>query len=246
MAPDAPAALRRVLAVTGVRFPRGLLGDEARALASALQAGRTDVDEAVRATSAALWPPLRASTEAAVARGARRAVPEDAEAFELALGWAASEDPDNPLALSLALQAGSDLSAALGRSAARLESLADVLAGDVGAAAAARTAGLIAVDLLDLDPEDFEPEIAAYVAAEETVDALVTLARATGDEEVREWARESLRVLDAPEEPRALAAVRALAAGPPPPDPGDDPVWVATVQALAEEAIAIALAAEGE
>ncbi|MEW6583241.1 MAG: hypothetical protein AB1416_10835, partial [Actinomycetota bacterium] len=161
MGGDAPAALRRVLSLTGLRFPRGLLEDEARTLAAALQAGRTDVDELIRRTAAALWPELRAPTEAAVARGAGRAEPGDAQAFALAAEWAASDDPDNPLALSLALQAGTDLAAAMGRSAARLEALGDALRRGEGQVATARAAGLVAVDLLDLDADDFEPEIAA-------------------------------------------------------------------------------------
>lgn len=246
MAADPAGSLRRVLSRTGLRFPRGVLGDEARGLAAALHGGRTEVDEEVRATAAALWPELRASTEAAVARGARGADPEDAEAFALVAEWAAADDPDNPLALSLAFQAGNDLAVAYGRSARRLEALDDALDGNGAAAATARTAGLVAVDLLDLDPDDFEPEIAAYVKKEETVEALIELARATGDPEVRTWARESLLTLDLPEEPRALAAVAALAEGDPPEDPADDAVWVSTIQALAEQAIAFALASDGE
>ncbi|MEW6581921.1 MAG: hypothetical protein AB1416_04090, partial [Actinomycetota bacterium] len=88
------------------------------------------------------------------------------------------------------------------------------------------------------------PEIAAYVAADETVEALRGLARATGDEEVRAWAREALRGLEAPQEPEALSALHGLAAGDPPEDPAEDAVWVAAVQALAEQAIALALASE--
>ncbi len=47
------------------------------------------------------------------------------------------------------------------------------------------------------------------------------LARATGEEEIREWARESLRELDVPAPPPALAAVRRMAVGPTPDDPAD-------------------------
>ena len=42
------------------------------------------------------------------------------------------------------------------------------------------------------------------------------------------------------------AAVAALAEGDPPEDPADDAVWVSTIQALAEQAIAFALASDGE
>ena len=70
------------------------------------------------------------------------------------------------------------------------------------------------------------------------------LARATGDDEIREWARDELRALDVPAPPSAIAAVRRMADGPVPEDPADDVVWVATVIVLAEDAIDLATAGE--
>jgi hypothetical protein len=201
-----------------------------------------DAQAMVREVARQLWPELRASMEAAVARGADRADRTDRAAFDLVLHWARSADAGNPLALTLAFQAGNDLSAVLGRAASRLESVESAPAGDRRTLAAARAAGLIAVDLLDLDPEDFEAEIAAYVEAEETVEALRSLARATGDAEVRAWAREALLELDLPVRGSGLAALRDFAAGELPADPADDAVWIAAAQALAEQGIAYALA----
>jgi hypothetical protein len=106
--------------------------------------------------------------------------------------------------------------------------------------AAATAAGAIAVDLLDLDPEDYEPEILAYVAADGSEDALVELARATGDLEAREWAREAVAGVEAPGAPAAVAAVRHLASGPAPEDPSEDLVWVPAMLALAQQAIELA------
>ena len=247
MSSELPAALRRVLALTGLRFPRGVLGEEAWRLAAAVRERReADVPGLVRATALALWPVLRASTEAAIARGAERASPDEEAAFALTLSWARREDALNPLALALALQAGADLAAALGRAAERVAALDAALGGSGEEAAVAHAAGLVAVDLLDLDPEDFEPEIATYVEAGETVEALRSLSRATGDEDVRAWAREALAGLDLPDAGAGLAALRRLAAGPLPGDPAEDPVWTAAVQALAEQAIAVALALDAE
>jgi hypothetical protein len=211
----------------------------------ALREGRDDdVQALVRAVAHELWPELQPSTEAAVARGADRAGTSDRGAFDLVLDWARSADAGNPLALALAFQAGNDLSAVLARAASRLEKVESAPAGGKRTLAAARAAGLIVVDLLDLDPEDFEAEIAVYVEAEETVEALRLLARATGDAEVRTWAREALMELDLPVRGSGLAALRDFAAGEPPADPADDAVWIAAVQALAEQGIAFALASD--
>jgi hypothetical protein len=234
-----------VLALTGLRFPRGLLGAEAWALAAALAGGReADARDLVRTAAAALWPALKTSVQAAVERAALQVAEKDGAAFATVLEWARSDDLENPLALSLALQAGSDLSAALTRTAARLDAVADAVGTEREPGAVGVAAGLIAVDLLDLDPEDFEPEIAAYVQAEETVEALRELARATGDEDVRVWARETVAALELPDAEPGLSALRAFAGGPMPPDPADDGLWVATIQTLADAAIAFVLASD--
>lgn len=242
--PDPAAALRRVLALTGLRFPRGLIGTGANRLAMAIRDGRDDdVQGLVERVAAEMWPQLQASMAAAVERGADRADEADEAAFEAVLEWAHSADVDNPLALTLAFQAGNDLAVVLGRAATRVEAVGEAPA-DRRELVAARAAGLIAVDLLDLDPDDFEAEIAEYVERDETVEALRSLARNTGDEEVRAWAREALLELDVPVRGTGLAAIRDFAAGPIPEDPGDDVVWVATIQSLAEQGIAIALASD--
>jgi hypothetical protein len=242
MSSDPAAALRRVLALTGLRFPRGLIGREAHRLAAVLREERDDdVQALVRRVAAEMWPQVQASMAAAVERAAERADDVDQDAFAMVLEWARSRDGDNPLALTLAFQAGNDLAAVLGRASSRVEAVEQAPA-DRRAVVAARAAGLIAVDLLDLDPDDFELEIAAYVEADETVEALRSLARNTGDEEVRAWAREALLELDLPVRGSGLAAIRDFASGEIPQDPGDDVVWVATIQSLAEQGIAIVLA----
>lgn len=239
---DPAAALRRVLALTGLRFPRGLIGREAHRLAMALREGRDDdVQDLVRQVAGQMWPQVQVSMAAAVARGAERAADADREAFDVVLEWAAGKEADNPLALALAFQTGNDLAAVLGRASSRVEAVEEAPA-ERRAVAAARAAGLIAVDLLDLDPDDFELEIAAYVEADETVEALRSLARNTGDQDVREWAREALLELDLPVRGSGLAAIRDFASGNIPEDPAEDVVWVATIQALADQGIAFALA----
>ena len=196
--------------------------------------------------AAAHWPELRPPVEAALRRALERADPDDAAAFAEALRWAGSADPENPLALALAARAGAGLAAADERSRERLEALEAVLArpGAECEPAIALAAGRIVVDLLDLDPEDFEPEIAAYVAAGATPEALADLARETADPDLRTWARETLRGLGAPATSDALRAVREAAVGPPPEDPARDAVWVAAVSVLAEEAVALTLAVD--
>ena len=236
-------ALDHVLLMTGLHFPRGLVGDETRALADALaEGGAGDVEGLAAAAAATHWPELRAAMEAGVRRGLSDAGAEDAEAFELVLEWAADPDPDNPLARGLAVRAATELRAAEERAADALRAAEPVAAeGGPGAAVAAATAaGAIAVDLLDLDFEDYEPEILAYVAADGSSDALLELARATGDLEVREWAREVVSGVGGPGAPAATAAVRHLAAGPPPEDPAQDLIWVPAVLALAQQAIELA------
>jgi hypothetical protein len=236
-------ALDHVLLMTGLHYPRGLIGDEIRALARALaDGGAGDVEGLAAAASAAHWPELRGAMEAGVRRGLSDAAPDEAEAFDRVLEWAGDPDPDNPLARALAVRAATELLAAEERAAEALRAAeAAAAAGGPGAAVAAATAaGAIAVDLLDLDPEDYEPEILAYVSADGSEDALVEFARATGDLESREWAREAVAGVAGPGAPAATAAVRHLASGPPPEDPAEDLVWVPTMLALAQQAIELA------
>lgn len=242
------AAMRRVIAMTGLAFPRGLLGPEATELAAAIGAGapdRDEVDSLIKAVAMAQWPVLQGPMAAALSRADRPDDAADDRSLAVAEEFAADSDPHNPLALALAERAGLDLAASRARALDRLEALAATQGTDPdrpeALVALATTTGRIVIDLLDLDPEDFGPEIAAYAdvgtSAEE---ATPRLARSTGDDEIREWARESLRDLEVPAPPSALAAVRRMADGPVPEDPADDVVWVATVIVLAEEAIDLA------
>jgi hypothetical protein len=184
--------------------------------------------------------------EAALLRGRAAAGPDDRAAFDVVLGWAASESPDTPLARALAVRAATELAAADARARERLRAAEGAIAeGGPGAAVAAATAaGAIAADLLDLDPEDFAPEIAAYVAAGRRPEDISQLARSTGDPEIRAWARGAVAAADDPDAPAAAAGVRHLASGPPPADPAEDLVWVPTILALVEEAIERALVDE--
>jgi hypothetical protein len=248
MGPD--EAVRRALTLTGLSYPRGLLGDEAVALADALSAGGADplrLAALLEAASRAHWHELRPPMAAALARARLPERGEDREALEIARALAERDDPANPLALALAQRAASALAAARRRAVDRLESLAAALdggrvAGPGAAAALAAATGAIVVDLLDLDAEDFAPEIAAYVEDGQTVEALQAMARATGDLEIREWAREVVAGLKVPGPVSALDAVHGMAAGPLPEDPADDAVWVAAILALAEDAVEIAIA----
>lgn len=244
-------ALLRVLALTGLSFPRGVLGPETWALARALgDDGDPGADPAALADAAAAahWPELRGPMQAALLRGRAAAAPEDREAFEIVLAWAADEDPDTPLARALAVRAATELAAAGERARGHLRAAeASIAAGGPGAAVAAATAaGAIAADLLDLDPEDFEPEITAYVRAGRRPEDIAELARSTGDPEIRAWARGAVAATDDPDAPAAAAGVRHLASGPPPEDPSEDLVWVPTILALAEEGIERALVDPGE
>jgi hypothetical protein len=242
-------ALLRVLARTGLGFPRGVLGPETWALARALSdegAPGADPAELAGVAAAAHWPELRGPMEAALLRGAAAAGPEDREAFEIVLPWAADEDPDNPLARALAVRAATELAAAGDRARQRLRAAEAAIAeGGPGAAVAAATAaGAIAADLLDLDPEDFDQEIAAYVEAGRRSEDIAQLARSTGEPEIRAWARGAVAATDDGEAPAASAGVRHLASGAPPEDPAEDLVWVPTILSLAEEAIERALVDE--
>jgi hypothetical protein len=244
------AAMRRVIAMTGLSFPRGLLGPEATELAAAIGAGapdRAEVDALIGQVATAQWPVLQGPMAAALSRADRPDDAADDRSLAVAEGFAADADPYNPLALALAERAGLDLAAARARALDRLEALAATQGTEPdrpeALVALATATGRIVVDLLDLDPEDFGPEIADYADAGTSAEAATPrLARATGDDEIRQWARDSLRDLEVPAPPSALAAVRRMAGGPIPEDPADDVVWVATVIVLAEDAIDMATA----
>lgn len=236
-------ALARVLALTGLSLPRGVLGPETWALARALgpEAG-PGADPAALASAAAAvhWPELRGPMEAALQRAAAAAAPDDREAFQIALAWAADDDPDTPLARGLAVRAAGELAAAEARARGHLRAAEQVVAegGAPAAVAASTAAGAMAVDLLDLDPEDFAPEIAEYVGSGARTEDVPELARATGDPEIRAWARSAVvAASDDPGAPEASEGVRHLAAGDPPEDPSEDLVWVPTILALTQEAV---------
>ncbi len=246
------ASMRRVIAMTGLSFPRGVLGPGAMDLAVAIGSGapeRAEVDVLVRQVAAAEWPVLQAPMAAALARADRPDDPADEHALTLAEEFAADTDPGNPLALALAERAGLDLAAVRARALDRLEVLADAQGADPGHPGAlmalAAAAGRTVVDLLDLDPDDFGPEIAEY-ADQGTPDGTASprLARATGDDGIRRWAREAIMALDVPAPSAALAAVRSMAEGPLPEDPAADVLWTAAVLVLAEDAIDTATAGD--
>ena len=235
------AGVQRALALTGLEFPRGILGEEAASLVDALDepGGEEDIERLVGAVAAAHWPDLRASVEAGLRRGRALAGPDDLAAFEEALAMATRADAEHPLARALAADAALSLRRARERARGHLVAAEEQVGegGPPAAVAASKAAGAAAVELLDLTPEDYEPEIVSYVAADGSGDALDALARGTGDGEVRAWARSALRGLDAAGAPAATDAVHHLAAGPPPPDAAHDLVWVPAVLALVQEGI---------
>ncbi len=242
-------ALLRVLGLTGLSFPRGVLGPETWALARALGDDadpRADPAELAGAASASHWRALRGPMEAALQRARWKADEAEHEAFDIVLAWAADDDPDSPLARALAVRAASELAAAGDRSRERLRAAEDAVAegGAAAAIAAATAAGAIAADLLDLDPEDFAPEIAAYVTGGSRAEDIAELARSTGDPEIREWARAAVAATEATEAPEASEAIAVLSSGPVPEDPAEDLVWVPTILSLTEEAIERALVDE--
>lgn len=249
MRPD--EALARVLGATGLRFPRGLVGAEVRELA-ALMGDPLAPSERVRelaGTAAAVhWAELRGPMEAAVRRGLSDADAADAPAFEMVLAWAGDPDPDNPLARALAVRAAVELRAAVDRAIRYLDRAEEAIAegGASAAVAATTTAGLVAMELLDLDPDDYEPEILAYVDSDGTPEALERLARSTGEREIRDWARRELLALESPDTPQAREAVHQLAADPAPTDPVADLVWVPTILALTQRALELAAVSGGE
>ncbi len=229
---------------TAVVLPRGALGVEARAFADAIVAGAS-VDELDRlrdATAGAHWDELRLAIGASLERAVGDA-PDDLTLEALDLTF--DEQPHNAFARALADEAGRSLAAVVERNNERLGVLERRLTGGASPDAdLALVIGSIVVDLLDLDPPDYEDEITAYLAAGESDGARRELARSTGDEESRAWAREELRRVDDPAAPVTSRAVQVLAAGEPPEDPAEDAVWVAAMLALVEQAVEFAVVAE--
>lgn len=242
-------ALQIALRRTGVGYPRGVLGTEAAVLADAISSEDPSADIAalVDAVAAAHWPELQASMRAGLERGKSLAGDEDAEAFDIVLPMAERRDADHPLARALAVDAGLLLSRARSRAREMLLTAEPATAegGPPAAVAASQAAGAAAVALLDLDPEDFEPEIVAYVARDEgDPESLAELARATGDPEVRSWARAALRDIEHDDAPAATDALAHLVAGPPPEDPAEDLVWVPAILELVQQGVERAMAAD--
>lgn len=229
---------------TAVVFPRGVLGADARAFADAIVRGApaNELDRLRDATARAHWSELRLALRASLERAVGEA-PDDLATAALELTH--DERPDNAFASALADEAGRSLAAVIERNSERLGVLERRLTGGASPDAdLALVIGAIVVDLLDLDPPDYEDEITAYLAAGEGGGARRELARATGDEESRAWAREELRRVDDPAAPVTARAVQVLAGGDPPEDPADDAVWVAAMLALVEQAVELAVVAE--
>ncbi len=239
------AAFEVLLARTGVGLPRGVLGEEAREFALAIAAGVPDAElERLRARAAqAHWDDLRLAVGAGLDRALAGACDEVAEqALALVLDERAA---GNPLALAVVEQACRTLAAVIERNRERLGVLERRLSGGAPAdAELALVIGRIVIDLLDLDPADYEDEIAGYVRAGESDAARAELARASGDVDSRDWAREELRRVGDPDAPVASRAVGVLAAGPAPEDPAEDAVWVAAMLALVEQAVEYTMISE--
>jgi hypothetical protein len=228
---------------TAVVFPRGALGADARAFADAIVAGAfaDELDRLRDATARAHWDQLRLAIGASL----ERAVGDSPDELAIAaLALTLDERPENAFARALADEAGRSLAAVIERNIERLAVLERRLtAGASPDADLALVIGAIVVDLLDLDPPDYEDEITAYLAEGESDGARRGLARSTGDEDSRAWAREELRQVDDPAAPVTSRAVQVLAAGDPPEDPAEDAVWVAAMLALVEQAVEIAVVA---
>ncbi len=229
---------------TAVVFPRGVLGAEARAFADAIVAGAAadELDRLRDATAAAHWDALRLAIGASV----EQAVGDTPDVLATeALELTCDERPDNPFALALADAAGRSLAAVIERNTERLGVLERRLTGGASPdTELALVIGAIVIDLLDLDPPDYEEEIAAYLAADETDAAGRDLARSTGDVDSRDWAREELRRVDARDAPVTSRAVQVLATGPTPEDPAEDAVWVAAMLALVEQAVEVVVVSQ--
>lgn len=227
-----------MLTRVGVGLPRGVLGADARALARSLAAG-TGGDAANRRERAAAehWPQFRGAIGAALDRVGE--VGED-PTLDDARALVDDDDPANPLSLALVDDAAGLLAAALMRTEERLGVLDRRLAGDQAGEDLTRTVGDIVVDLIDLDPVEYEDEIADYLRVGDSDASRAQLARTTGDDEVRQWAREELAEAMDGFDGAAAAALTRLAAGDPPQDPAEDAIWTATILALVEEAVELA------
>lgn len=238
------AAFVAFLIRTGVGLPRGVLGDTVRTFATAIVDRASDAElERLRArTAEEHWESLRLAIGASIERAVGDAAdPVATEALALVL----DERPDNPLALALAEEAARSLAAVMERNTERLSVLEGRLSGGAPAdAELALVIGQIVVDLLDLDPDDYEDEIATYVQAGEGDDARRSLVRETGDMDSREWAREELRAVGSADAPVATRAISVLVAGAPPDDPAEDAVWIATMLALVEQAVEFTVLSE--
>lgn len=247
MSDESPRALLTgVLHRTGLAFPRGVLGEETSRIARVLNddAPGADLDAMVTDAAAVLWPEMQPSTLAALQRHAQQS-PDGADApLARVTRWAEEPDPaGNPLARALCVRAAQELAAAHARAVRVLDQAEPTVAqGDsMAAMAAANAAGAVVVEMLELDPEDFADEIFAYVEHDESPEAMDTLARTTGDDETRAWARRALADVSSPRAPAATRAVRALCEGDPPQDPAQDAVWVPALLALVQQAFERAL-----
>lgn len=223
----------------GVGLPRGVLGPDARALARSIADGERDpatIDRLRRAAAEEHWPQLRFAIGAGLDRVGAGDDPTLADARALV----DHDESHNPLALALIDDAAGLLAAVMVRTDERLAVLDRRLTTDGDGDDLTRTVGDIVVDLLDLDPEDYEDEIADYLRAGQSDVSRANLARATGDDEIRTWAREELAEAMASRSGHAAGALGRLAASQPPEDPAEDPVWTAAILALVDEAIEIA------
>ncbi len=226
-----------LLSRTGVGYPRGALGFEARSYAESIAAGDVEAGELLRREAAGgLWSELRLAMGAALDRARGDG---DDPTLDDALALVQDEDAGNPLSLALVEGAARSLAAVIVRTDERLRVLDERMAGDGGGDDVARTVGDIVIDLLDIDAEDFEDEIAQFVQSGEGDDDRDALARSTGDPEIRAWARDELEWITDGAEGKVAHALASLAHGETPPDAARDPVWVATILALVEEAVEI-------
>ncbi len=241
--------IARVLRRTGLSFPRGVLTEEVAELAVLIGsdvASGAVWEDALTVASASMWEQLQAPIVAAVNMHLGRADGDDREDLAQVLLLAQRFDPTQPLARALTARAATELRASVQYAEDRMRTAEHAVAngGPQGAVAAARALGAAGVALLDLDPEDFAPEIVVYIDADQSVEALDELARITGDVETRAWAREALGALHVADAPAASAALGALTAGEMPEDPAEDAVWVPVVMALVDEGLERALAEE--
>jgi hypothetical protein len=227
-------AIGRALDRTGVELPRGLLLPDGVTLSAAPESDETR--RALAAAACELWSHVSAPIGAALERAAQSADGPLRSDIDIALACVDDQDAANPLAAQVSSRAARELGAALDRTDRRLESLGD----DPSGADLAEAAGSIAVDLIDLDADDLVDDIAEFVAADETDDALMELARATGDEEIRAYLREVLNALAIPGRESPVARIRELAHDALPEDPAMDLLWVSAIRALAQEAIELA------